>query len=262
MRLAACAVKAHALRLQQRLYSPPPAPGPSSPSLGEASIAVLYALRGAGATFEDCAQAAIPYELEVLKLPMLPSLDAIASASISLTAYAGLCAAVRALGGAEGAAGEEEEETEEGENGGGSSSGSSSGSGSGSGTTSGFDAAAAALTSGALTAPAPSINAALLPRAALTSPAALHTEYVALSELILSPYFPDPCGILEGSEEDSGKDCAAVLGLPTLFVYECVRRARARASAHWPFPPHSLTHAPHAHALHARLHPPPLQVHS
>lgn len=217
VRLAACAVKSNALHLQQRLYAPAatlgaPSGAPPPPALAQAAPAVLYATR-AGTSYEECAGAAVPYELEVVRLPLLPSLDAIASSSISGAAFGALCAAVRGLGGD---GGEEEE------GGAGSGEGDSEGAGESAAASLGFHAAATALASGALTLPAPSANAALLPRATLTSAGRLHAEYIAASELVLSPYFADPCGILEGSEEDSGADCASVLGLPTLFCYECV----------------------------------------
>ena len=252
VRLAACAVKSQALRLQQRLYAPPQALGgdarapPPPASLAEAAPAVLYATRS-GTSYEDCAQAAVPFELEVVRLPLLPSLDAIASSSISSAAYSALCAAVRGLAGD--GAGEGEGEGEGG-----------AGEGEGEAGGLGFQCAAAALTSGALTLPAPSVNAALLPRATLVSAGRLHADYIAARELVLSPYFADPCGILEGSAEDSGRDCASVLGLPTLFCYECVcaaaraclvRAAPAPSSRPPPIPPLPLT------THHARPHPPP-----
>jgi hypothetical protein len=251
VRLAAIQLKPRTLRLQHRLYVGAmggvgggegvagTAIGGSSSSataaaasaaaaaaaeggVREASPEILYATRTTP-SYEDCAMAAVPYELEAVRLPPITSMDAIASASITPTAYLSLVASLRgaigctsstsvldldtpwdASGGGDG--GEEEEEEEEG---GGPSSDAVL-----------YEGAGMLIARGGFHLPSPSATPSTAPRAMPYTSAAVHTEYSAHSELVLSPYFADPCGIVEGSEEDSGAGVAAVMGLPSIFLYE------------------------------------------
>jgi hypothetical protein len=79
--------------------------------------------------------------------------------------------------------------------------------------------AATAAAAGGLPVPAPSALPGI-PRAVIQSVQGIYNDYGAHSELILSPYFADACGLHEGSEEDSGPGAVHVIGLPTLFCYE------------------------------------------
>ena len=64
------------------------------------------------------------------------------------------------------------------------------------------------------------------------SPEGLFTDYAAHSELVLSPYFADPCGLQEGDDAEGGVGSSAVLGHATVFCYECVLRdGKARVCA-------------------------------
>lgn len=79
--------------------------------------------------------------------------------------------------------------------------------------------AATAAAAGGTPVPAPSALPGI-PRAVVQSVGRIYNDYAAHSELILSPYFADACGLHEGSEEDLGPGAAFVIGLPTLFCYE------------------------------------------
>lgn len=78
---------------------------------------------------------------------------------------------------------------------------------------------ASAATSGGAPVPAPSALPGV-PRAIMQSVERVFNDYAAHSDLILSPYFADACGLHEGPEDVSGTGAAHVIGLPTLFCYE------------------------------------------
>jgi hypothetical protein len=67
--------------------------------------------------------------------------------------------------------------------------------------------------------PAPS-GAPSQPRAHASSLRRLHCEYGALSELILSPFFPDACGLHEAM--DAPPAVTSIAGPATVFLYEAV----------------------------------------
>jgi hypothetical protein len=227
VRLASTHVVAHALRLAQRLYHKPGAEGGAkggsvdAARLRAAAVEVLYATRG-GVTFEAAAAAGVPFEMEVVRVPPLCAQDAIAAASLSLAAHEALGGVLEGDG--------------DGDAGGG-----------------GGGAAAEALAAGGVTVPSPSaLHSA--PQARLSSLRALYADYTAAGELILSPYFADPCGVHEAeAESGAAAASAAILGAPTLFCYECVAsRPHIHAS------PPSLH--PHVEFTRARSHtraPPP-----
>jgi len=183
VRLAAVHVRARALARRARLYR-------TDRALGEAPLAPAPALRAAavdvflaaraGADADACAAAGVPFELEVVSLPPLAAVDVAAPSPLTLHAWGALGAAAR--GGAA------------------------------------RDAAAAAA-AGAAPVPAPSALPGA-PRATLATTEGLFADYAAHSELALSPYFADACGLHEGAEEDAGSGAADVIGLPTLFCYE------------------------------------------
>lgn len=182
VRAATVHVRARNIVRRHRLYSPAPRSGDAVPPPRLTSIASYYATRSDTAA-EDAANAAVPFELEVVRLPVCAALDVVAAASASHAAYdAGAAALLPGL------------------TGGSSESGTAPG-----------------LVSGGIAVPAPSLSAAQ-PRLHATTIRGMYSEYAALNELLLSPYFPDVCGV---HEADDGA-AAAIVGPSQLFVYEHV----------------------------------------
>jgi hypothetical protein len=225
VRLAATHVRARALARRNRLYrlDRPSEPGAaralgSSPAVRAANVDVYLATR-VGASAEECAAAARPWEVEVLSLPPLAAIDPLGAAPLSLHAwYATMATAL------------------------------------------GDISIGDATNAGGSPVPAPSAVPGEL-RAIIATPEAVYNDYAAHSELILSSYFSDACGMHEGSAADAGPGGAAVIGLPTLFCYEFVRNLAPLPSA-----AHPLANLRKRNDLH-KLHPqvycgsnPPLAI--
>lgn len=148
----------------------------------------------------DCAAAGVPYELEALRVPLLGALDPAGTAAATFTALDGAAACVDACG------------------------------------QGGFGLAmlGGASPGAVLPIPAPS-SLIQRPRAHASSLAGVLTEQDALGQLILSQYFPDPCGlhdVLGGSTLTTADErcsilagASAILGPTVLLLREYVQGA-------------------------------------
>jgi len=265
VRLAGVQLKPHSLRLQHRLYVPASGMGDGGGEiLGEASVReaspeVLYATR-AGTSYEECAQSAVPYELEAIRIPPLTCMNPIAAGSITNTAHSSLLSSLRCIWGVRGEDFEGNAPWDSPLEGVEDISGEISGSAGAGGES--LLTALTTMASGGFHLPSPSPTPNTAPRSTPATAASVHADYSAHSELTLSPYFADPCGIVEGTEEESGSGVSAVLGLPSIFVYECVF-ACVSHSCGWRLPgrpcltsPTNISHvSQRTFKYHVQIHP-------
>lgn len=163
--------------------------GGGEPGVRAAHCEVFLAHRLA-TNAEDCAQAAVPYELEVIRMPAFGSIDPIAASSVTLTGYHYARACVPALYGPDGRANVQEFSMEEG-------------------------VFASHWAQGGMPVPAPSALPSH-PRAHGSTLAQAYSEYHAATELILSPYVPDAVGV----HEEAATAITGVLGTSVQFCYE------------------------------------------
>jgi hypothetical protein len=195
-------------------------------------VEVFFGTR-AGVAPEECAALAVPFELELVRAPPLGSLDAVAASSVTLGAFQAAAAITPSL--------YQPEEDPFAHLRSGAPVGSTLGNGDGDDDDDGDGGAAhggahqaaassagqyfameegefpSHMAAGGAPIPAPSA----IPTVARAHPASamqLFSDYTAHTELILSPYFADTCGLHEG---DDGM-VAAVLGSASLFCYEHV----------------------------------------
>lgn len=216
VRLAAVHARSKSLRRQHRLYripQPSAVQTPSSTGGGGApeearlaSVEVFYATRN-DVPAEDCATAAIPYELEMVRMLPFGVLDGVAAASATLGAYNAAAALVPSLF----------QPVAEGAGGGFSLAATTSSSSSAASFAMDEGVFPSHMAAGGAHVPAPSA----LPRtyrAHAASMLQLFSDYTAHTELILSPYFADACGLHESEDGVA----AAVLGPASLFCFEFI----------------------------------------
>jgi len=157
------------------------------------TVDVFVAHRG-DATADACAEAGVPFAIEVVRVPHQVKLDTALAASSTLNARDAARAATNSQPSA------------------------SSG---------------VARLVPALAVPAPSAVSGQ-PRAHGTSAWQLGLDYTAHSDLVLSPYFPDACGVHDGADgagvgdgvtDGASSTATAIVGPTTLYMYEYVPHA-------------------------------------
>lgn len=159
------------------------------------TVDVFLAHRGDG-TAEGCAELGVPFAIEVIRVPHQATLDPALAASTTLNARdAARAAATAEVPGAPGAP--------------------------------------AVRLAPTVAVPAPTAIASQ-PRAHPTSAWLLGLDYTAHSDLILSPYFPDACGVHDGADgagvgdgvaDGAAGAVTAVVGPTTLFMLEHIPHA-------------------------------------